>query len=204
MALFLDRNDPKPLYEQIYRNIREDIENGALRTGTALPSRREMASQCGVSVNTVENAYAQLVAEGFIGAEPKIGYFVEPMGRSRLNTFPEEYTPISPEPSIIGDNSIYDCRFGRIDESAFPHRLWRRCLQGALEKPGALQRGDPQGELLLRQALCGYLHRQRGVVCDPSRVVIGPGLEWLILSLLPFFPEKSLFGMEDPGYTPYR
>jgi GntR family transcriptional regulator/MocR family aminotransferase len=35
-------------------------------------------------------------------------------------------------------------------------------------------------------------------------VVIGPGLEWLILSLLPFFPEKSLFGMEDPGYTPYR
>ncbi len=199
----LNRENAMPLYEQIYRFIRTRIEEGELKTGEALPSRREMASLCGVAVITVENAYAQLVAEGYIRSEPKRGFFVETVGHLP----PKAAAPLLQPKSIYpesGKTILYDCRFGRIDDTAFPHRLWRGTLQDALEKPGALQRGDPQGELPLRQALCGYLKRLRGVEADPSRIVIGSGLEWLILSLLPLFPETVRFGMEDPGYTPYR
>ncbi len=203
MLIPIDRTDIMPLYEQIYRYIRARIEEGELKAGEALPSRREMASLCGVAIITVENAYAQLVAEGFVRSEPKRGFFVESIGHLPPKAFASSSEAETRQP--VTDKAIlYDCRFGRIDEGAFPHRLWRGFLQDALEKTGALQRGDPQGELPLRQALCGYLRRLRGVEADPSRIVIGPGLEWLILSLLPLFPETAQFGIEDPGYTPYR
>ncbi|MDR1668519.1 MAG: PLP-dependent aminotransferase family protein [Oscillospiraceae bacterium] len=198
----LERGQPKPLYEQLYRHIRARIESGELGAGEALPSRREMSSLCGVSVITVENAYAQLTAEGFVRAKARKGFFVEAIER-----VPQKAAPL-PMPgedhARAPENARYDCRFGRIDETAFPHRLWRSVQQDALLQTGALQRGEAQGELPLRLALCGYLKRLRGVTADPSRVVIGPGLEWLILSLLPLFPEEARFGMEDPGYTPYR
>lgn len=199
----LDRDSGQPLYEQIYRYLREQIENGTLEADAALPSRRSMASLCGVSINTVENAYAQLTAEGFAIAEPKRGIYVEQLERLPL---PESLDGSeSHEKPERQENPVkFDCRFGRIDENAFPRKLWHSLLREAIEAPGALRRGDPQGEPALREALCGYLRRLRGVECDPSRIVIGAGLEWLILALLPVFSPSARFGMEDPGYAPYR
>ncbi|MDR0292596.1 MAG: PLP-dependent aminotransferase family protein [Oscillospiraceae bacterium] len=197
----LDRNRQTPLYEQIYRYLRAQIENGALKSEEALPSRRMMAALCGVSTTTVWNAYEQLAAEGYIAAKPKSGTYVE--GPER-NFTPVTETGEAPPEENKPPPVRYDCRFGRIDESAFPHKLWHAHQQAALRLPEVLQRGDPQGELFLRREICGILNRLRGVEADPSAVIIGAGLEWLILALLPLFPETARFGMEDPGYTPYR
>ena len=72
----LDSSGSRPLYEQIYRHIRGEIEAGRLLPGERLPSKRALASHLKVSVVTVEGAYAQLLAEGYIRAEAKRGFFV--------------------------------------------------------------------------------------------------------------------------------
>ena len=64
-----------PLYEQLYRQLRREIESGALAPGEKLPSKRALAAHLKVSVVTVEGAYGQLQAEGYIRSEPKRGSF---------------------------------------------------------------------------------------------------------------------------------
>ena len=66
-----------PLYEALYRCIRGDILSGKLQPGEKLPSKRASAAHLEVSKITVEGAYNQLLAEGFIGSREKVGYFVE-------------------------------------------------------------------------------------------------------------------------------
>ena len=66
-----------PLYEALYRCIREDIRTGKLRPGEQLPSKRSLCANLKVSKITVENAYNQLLAEGYISSREKVGYFVE-------------------------------------------------------------------------------------------------------------------------------
>ena len=63
------------LYEYLYQCLKEDILEGRITAGEKLPSKRELAGAYGVSVKTVENAYAQLLTEGYVEAEEKRGYF---------------------------------------------------------------------------------------------------------------------------------
>ena len=70
-----------PLYEYLYRCIREDILSGALAAGERLPSKRALAEHLRISVITVENAYAQLEAEGYVFTRPKRGFFVAQVAR---------------------------------------------------------------------------------------------------------------------------
>ncbi|WP_423803607.1 GntR family transcriptional regulator [Parvibacter caecicola] len=80
----LDRQAGDPLYAQLYRGVRNDIESGALLAGQRLPSKRSLANHLGLSVITVEGAYAQLVAEGYIEARPRCGFFVCAGGESGI------------------------------------------------------------------------------------------------------------------------
>ncbi len=66
-------------YDYLYRCIRRDIETGVMRAGEKLPSKRSLAKHLGVSVITVEAAYSQLVAEGYVRAEERRGYFAQPL-----------------------------------------------------------------------------------------------------------------------------
>ena len=73
----LDPHASHPLYEQIYRHIRREIEGGVLRPGERLPSKRALAAHLKVGVITVENAYEQLLAEGYVYTRAKRGFFVQ-------------------------------------------------------------------------------------------------------------------------------
>ena len=79
----LDSGGESPLYEQLYRQLRGEIESGRLAAGEKLPSKRSLAAHLRVSVVTVEGAYGQLLAEGYLRSEPKRGYFVQPAEGSR-------------------------------------------------------------------------------------------------------------------------
>ena len=70
------------LYIYLYKCIREDILTGKITPGTKLPSKRSFAENLGVSVITVENAYAQLVSEGYVYALPKKGFFAANLEKS--------------------------------------------------------------------------------------------------------------------------
>src|SRR5690606_22835130 len=66
-----------PLYEQLYRAIKDAIINGVIKEGIKLPSKRKLADYLAVSQTTIEFAYSQLVAEGYISSEPRRGYYVQ-------------------------------------------------------------------------------------------------------------------------------
>ena len=69
-----------PLYEQLYNALAQDIRSGALQPGKALPGRRTMAAQLGISTNTVDTAYQMLAAEGLAVPRPRSGFFVQETG----------------------------------------------------------------------------------------------------------------------------
>ena len=77
LTYHLKPHDQQPLYEQLYHAVRADIMSGALPGGTRLPSKRQLAANLRVSQITVETAYGQLSAEGYIASAPRRGYFVQ-------------------------------------------------------------------------------------------------------------------------------
>ena len=87
LTLCLDPGGPRPLYQQLYDSLAAQIRDGRLRTGDRLPGKRSLAAQLAVAVNTVDTAYQMLVAEGYLEARPKSGFFVL------------EYTDALPQPS---------------------------------------------------------------------------------------------------------
>lgn len=79
----MQQRNGRPLYEHLYRCLRADIEAGRLRYPMKLPAKREFARHLGVSVITVEGAYRQLVAEGYVEAQERRGHFVAPLDLPR-------------------------------------------------------------------------------------------------------------------------
>ena len=118
----LNRTARESLYEQLYRALRLDIESGALGAGDRLPSKRAFAKHLGVSVVTVEGAYDQLVAEGYVRAVPRSGFYVQEIGPnlasfSRVSTSAEVKVPLGdssgaksascrPEARISGNDGV--------------------------------------------------------------------------------------------------
>ena len=84
------------MYEHLYRCIKQDILQKKLRAGEKLPSKRSFAKNLGVSTITVESAYAQLVAEGFLYTLPKRGYYV-----CELEQEAPDPAPAPPAPYIV-------------------------------------------------------------------------------------------------------
>ena len=76
----LDKNSAKPLYEQLYELMRDEILKGRLKEGKKLPSKRSLSDKLQISLITVENAYSQLIAEGYVRSEQRSGYYVQYSG----------------------------------------------------------------------------------------------------------------------------
>jgi GntR family transcriptional regulator / MocR family aminotransferase len=169
VLLSVTRDGPGTLGSQIEDQMRQAIRDGSLKAGARVPSTRDLARQLGVSRRIVVDAYSQLAAEGYLvlrqGARPKVSEAALPR-----ETSPEE-AGLSPPAAR------FDLRPGAPDVSSFPRAAWQRSLRDAV---GAITDADllyvdPAGMAELRLALAEYLGRVRGVVADPSRVVITSG-----------------------------
>ena len=187
-----------PLYDQLYRHIAGAIQSGALPPGARLPSKRRLCALTGVSMSTVETAYSLLAAEGYVLAKPRSGYVCAHLLLPAPNApAPVRAAPGPPEPP----QWAYDCSTSAVDVSAFPFSSWARITKEAVyENPGLLQRGHPQGDAPLREALAGLLSQYRGVRCTPEQVVVGAGADHLLSLLLQLLPEHRSVALEDPGY----
>jgi GntR family transcriptional regulator/MocR family aminotransferase len=128
----LETKGTKPLYEQLYDAIREKIEDGALEKGAKLPSKRSLAAHLSISQSTVEHAYEQLMAEGYVESRPRSGYFVGNVEGSmrKRETLPpvrrppaQTAAPFHPD-RLAGDiGSIYPDRLAGDLGSPHPDRL---------------------------------------------------------------------------------
>ena len=191
-----------PLYEQIYRFIISEIHEGRLSEGARLPSKRALCVHLGVSLSTVETAYGLLLAEGYIASRPRSGFFVAASGLPKAL----HRTPPPPTPALPDAAPRFDTSTAAVDTSAFPYATWAKIFKQVLyDRPDLLNRGDPQGDPELRNALSSFLYQYRGVRCRPEQLIIGAGMEHLFEIILRLTPEGTAAALEDPGYAaPYR
>jgi len=193
----LDTTSEIPLHIQLYEALKHDITT-TLAIGSKLPSIRKISQEYRISKNTVESAYNQLYAEGYIESRPKSGYYVADAN----------YQPFAiPEPIAINENPtasyLYDFFPARQAKSSFPLKLWKRLFVKAIDE--TLDLGgysDGQGEYSLRVEIARYLTLSRGVVCDASQIVIGGAFVDSMNILADLLRDTHPhFAIEDPGYT---
>ena len=192
-----------PMYIQIYEYIKEEILRGNLACPQKLPSSRSLAAHLQVSRSTVDTAYGQLVAEGYIEAREKRGYFVNPITHTQnFRVTP----PAAPAGSAdrTAETVLYDFNPDAVDISHFPYSVWKSIGKNQLDNPKNFVSGSHYGNRELRQAISDYLHGSRGVNCSPEHIVVGAGLAHLLQMLCVLFEHKGAIAMEDPGYRSAR
>lgn len=187
----------KNKYWSLYSGIRGDILSGKLRGGERLPSKRALAENLCVSVITVQTAYEQLLAEGYIFSRQRSGYFV-----AEVNV--ENREPRPPETVQAERGNDFDIDFvkGSAPAHLFPFSVWAKLMRGVLADCGEhlLERVPCDGDADLKRAVAGYLYRTRGIDVPPQRVVIGAGAEYLYGIIVQLIGRDKLFAVENPGY----
>ena len=197
----LEARNGLSLYEYLYRRIRDDILSGALVAGERLPSKRALAEHLRVSVITVEGAYQQLVAEGYVDARPRLGFFVSPVDRTPAAPALPEELPAKPKTVLWR----LDLKSGQVDPSCFPSALWARLTRQVLSEGSHLAPAPHQGLPALREAIARDLRDFKGMAVSPEQIVVGAGAEYLYLLLAQLLGrEGTVFALEDPGYPKIR
>ncbi|MGN0203498.1 MAG: PLP-dependent aminotransferase family protein [Coprococcus sp.] len=189
------------LYEHLYKCIKNDILQGILTAGEKLPSKRNFAKNLGISTITVENAYAQLMAEGYIYSIPKKGYFISdiqtiiPAARPADTTW--ESVPEPSEPECFADFTS-----NQTSSEYFPFSIWSRLIRELLnERQQNLMINPPCGGILeLREAIARHLQDFHGLRISPDQVIIGAGTEYLYGILIQLLGFDKKYAVEDPGY----
>ena len=205
-----------PLYEKIYEYIKNEIVDGKISKGEKLPSTRLLAKNLSVSRSTVELAYDQLLAEGYIEAEPYRGYFVcdiEALYQLEQRNHMQEKLQAGQDwqpgwkteiKRGAGSSKQKEIDFSpyTIDTQNFPYNVWRKLHKNVLldDREEILLSGDGQGDHELRMAIADYLHQARGVNCVAEQIIIGAGNEYLELLLAQVLGEKKTVLMDDPTY----
>ena len=198
------------LYEHLYKCIKNDILNGVLAIGEKLPSKRNFAKNLNISTITVENAYAQLMAEGYIYSLPKKGYFVADISTSLLENTSTGTGTSFPKPAentlttLPANRNIYFADFvsNSISPDNFPFSIWAKIIREVIsEESQALMTNPPSGGIPeLRSAIAQYLFQFRGMKVDPAQIIIGAGTEYLYGLLIQLLGNDNIFAVEDPGY----
>lgn len=183
----------------LYAAIRGDVLSGKLRAGEKLPSKRALAADLGVSVVTVQTAYEQLLAEGYITSRERSGYFVSnieisppPPRRERKYDKPKAETSVKND--FVG---------GTPPAELFPFSVWAKLMRKVLLDEGEhlLERVPCDGDRELKIQLSEYLYRARGIDADPRRIVIGAGAEYLYGIIVDLLGKDCLIAVENPGHT---
>lgn len=198
MLMFqLQKRTDSPLYRQLYEAIKQAIIEGQIPVGTKLPSKRKLGEFLAISQTTVEQAYHQLAAEGYIEARPRRGFFTQP-----LQTLAYIDAPVVRTTEDAPVSYRYDFNSAAIDTASFPFTAWRRLAKDLLHETNAelLLSGHPQGDAALRHEIRNYLYQSRGVTCVAEQIVVGSGTEQLLPLLIRLFGSEVVYGYENPGY----
>ena len=197
LHLSLEENG-EPLYVQIYQQIKQQIRSGQLPDNERLPSKRQLAAQMGISVNTVNAAYSQLVSEGFLLAQPQRGFFVCHLDELIQNDIAEE----KQQPQKQLDPVVVDFSINDVARDKFPFQTWRKTMNKCFNEydPDLLTSTPPQGDYRLRQAIAQYLYQARSVNCTAEQVIIGAGNDNLLQMLSYILDSSCTIGMENPVY----
>lgn len=213
LTIQLTNEKNKCLYLQIYEYIRDEIRSGKLLTGEKLPSTRSLAEYLQVARSTVDAAYGQLAAEGYLEAKPHKGYFISSVedlldiDSLDENAFEKMFPDVrqkgkAPVGSVREKEPIYDFSPHAISLKDFPFATWKKIIRNILVDANRdiFVRGDAQGDLPLRETIARYLHSSRGVNCRPDQIVVGAGTDYLFMLLEKILGRHVPIAMEEPTY----
>ena len=202
----LEQRGGASLYEYVYQQIRDDIVAGRIAAGEHLPSKRAFASHLGISVITIENAYSQLLAEGYICSKPRRGYYACELPEAPVLASAAEDADRDAAPASFG---VYDSygqpeQFAALSPSALEAaRLWQSALRATLTTEDEREIFSPapaQGTARLRRAIAHHLRGTRGMSVNPDNIVIGAGAQLLDTMLVQLLGADKIYAVEDPGY----
>lgn len=192
LPLRLDRGIPTPLPAQLAAQVRALVLAGTLPTAARLPSSRALAADLGVSRFVTEQAYEQLLAEGWTVTRRGAGTFVAARADAVRGDPPRPRAPDRPSRLVRLDT-------GTPWAGAFGDPVWRRAWREVSTATPPRGYDDSRGIGELRVALAERLGRTRGLVVDPDEIVVTTGTVDALGGLLPVLPPGPV-GIEDPGY----
>ncbi len=201
LAIDLDRNGADALHRQIEASIRQRIRSGALPAGVALPPTRALAAELGVTRGVVVEAYAQLVAEGYLtsrsGGYTQVAPALHCRGAASRRTRAWAAYPSRPPGPVV------DFGYGRGNLAAFPRAAWLRSVRRVLNEAADERLGylDGRGAAEVRAALAAYLNRVRGTNADPETIVITNGYAQAVSLLMGVLAARGArtVAVEDPS-----
>ena len=202
----LDTKSLTPLYQQIEEYLKQEIQEGRLVAGMRLPSSRALSANLLVSRSTIETAYDQLVAEGYIEPVAYKGYYVCEIEGMYFQK--AEYTKQNnPEKTEIKQRRKlqkyrYDFALNGIAPESFPTHTWKQLAKQVLNDSTEeiFAQGNPYGEDSFREAIAEYLYHARGVKCEKSQILVGAGNDYLLMVLATLFECNKKVAMENPTY----
>ncbi|GED17343.1 MocR-like pyridoxine biosynthesis transcription factor PdxR [Aneurinibacillus migulanus] len=197
----LDNKNGKPLYIQLANYIKQEILSGRIKPKEKLPSKRNLSNYLGLSLNTIQSAYEQLCAEGYIESKPRKGLFVTTFDNDIIFN-QRDFEKLESKSKQVQVNAKIDFNSGKVDLEHFPYAIWRKLtIQSLYEDQGELfYNGNPQGELLLREQIAAYLFASRGVRCSAEQIIIGAGTQVLIGLLCMLIGKEHIYALENPGF----
>lgn len=183
-------NKKRPVYLQIYSQLKDDIINGAYAYNAKLPSKRVLAEKAGVSTITVEHAYALLCDEGYAEGVARSGYIVtfkKNDGFATSKKVPSEYSLPKRE---------------KYTAFNFPISVLSKTMRRVLNEHGELllEKSPNEGCRELREAIRAYLLRNKGVSVNTEQIIIGAGSEYLYGLIIELFGRDKIFAIESPSY----
>lgn len=213
---FEDRAD-EPLYEFLYNQIKNDIKSNKIKQGEKLPSKRALAKHLDISTITVENAYSQLVAEGYIYSVPRSGFYVSEI--SMVN-FGDSHNKSSSNKEMARTSETTNSNIKKQDKNNnmtnyfidfvsnstvadnFPFSTWSKLLRDNMSnnKKELMTKSPSTGVYKLRCAIVDYLYEFRGMKVSPEQIVVGAGTEYLYGLIIQLLGYDRIYGVEDPGY----
>ena len=181
-----------PAYLRLYERLRQEIIDGSWPFGARMPSKRQLSEEEGVSVVTVEHAYALLCDEGYLESRERSGYFV--LFRETDGFLPPDTARPLPLPAAEGT---------RPD---FPFSVLARTMRRVLSEyqEGLMERSPNRGTEPVRRAIARYLGRSRGIHVSPEQIWIGAGAEYLYGLIVQALGRKKIYAVEDPSYEKIR
>ena len=184
-------NDKK--YLKLYKNIKNKILTDDYKAGEKLPSKRVMADMNGCSVITVETAYGMLADEGYIVSRERSGYFVckiDVLYSDAVNIEQKCFTYLDEKPVAQ-------------KKQDFEYSLWFKTIRKVISERGEelFEKSPNMGCAVLRNAIADYLHRYRGMLAEPQRIIIGSGAEQLYEMVVKVLGRDKIYGIEDPSYS---
>ena len=179
-------------YIQIYNTIKDMILSGELQSGDKIPSVRKAAVNYNVSLTTIQSAYFELCADGYIIAHSKSGYFVSDITHKHST---EEHPDVQSEIK-------YDLSGGIADEESFDLSLWQKYIKSALRQSDRLlSYSQPKGEYDLRCAIAQYIKERRNVITSPDRIIMGAGLQPLLHILCSLLDKRMCVSFPDKSFV---